>query len=163
MLIGGVDESILKTGTITARVDSSDTELYICRPLTFNTKSVVKVAVEPMQPSELPKMLEALRKIDKSYPLVKTKVEESGEHVLLGTGELYLDCVLHDLRKVYTEIEVKVADPVVSFAETVVETSSVKCFAETPNTQYVLGRDGNGFPCAAEGGSVQCVSTNTLS
>lgn len=26
-----------------------------------------------------------------------------------------------------------VADPVVSFCETVVETSSLKCFAETPN------------------------------
>ena len=29
--------------------------------------------------------------------------------------------------------EIKVADPVVSFCETVVETSSLKCFAETPN------------------------------
>ena len=41
-----------------------------------------------------------------------------------------MDCVLHDLRHVYTDIEVKVADPVVAFRETVVETSSVKCFAE---------------------------------
>jgi len=31
-------------------------------------------------------------------------VEESGEHVILGTGELYLDCVMHDLRKMYSEI-----------------------------------------------------------
>ena len=28
---------------------------------------------------------------------------------------------------------VQVSDPVVSFCETVVETSSLKCFAETPN------------------------------
>jgi len=33
-----------------------------------------------------------------------TQVEESGEHVILGTGELYLDCVMHDLRKMYSEI-----------------------------------------------------------
>lgn len=33
----------------------------------------------------------------------------------------------------FADIEVKVADPVVSFCETVVETSSLKCFAETPN------------------------------
>jgi len=98
----------------------------------------VKVAVEPINPSELPKMLEALRKINKSYPLATTKVEESGEHVILGTGELYLDCVLHDLRKMYSEIEIKVADPVVSFCETVVETSSLKCFAETPNKKNKL-------------------------
>jgi len=31
---------------------------------------------------------------------------------------------------VFAEVEVKVADSVVSFCETVVETSSLKCFAE---------------------------------
>ncbi len=67
------------------------------RPLKFNTQSVVKIAVEPVNPSELPKMLDGLRKVNKSYPLLTTKVEESGEHVILGTGELYLDCVMHDL------------------------------------------------------------------
>ena len=40
---------------------------------------------------------------------------------------------MQDLRELYAEGEVKVADPVVSFCETVVETSSLKCFAETPN------------------------------
>jgi U5 small nuclear ribonucleoprotein component len=49
-------------------------------------------------------MLEGLRKVNKSYPLLNTKVEESGEHVILGTGELYLDCVMHDLRRMYSEI-----------------------------------------------------------
>ena len=31
----------------------------------------------------------------------------------LGTGELHLDCIMHDLRKMYSDIDVKVADPVV--------------------------------------------------
>ncbi len=53
-------------------------------------------------------MLDGLRKINKTYPLSVTKVEESGEHIIIGTGELYLDCVLHDLRKMYSEIEIKV-------------------------------------------------------
>lgn len=39
------------------------------------------------------------------------QVEESGEHVILGTGELYLDCVMHDLRKMYSEIDIKVPLP----------------------------------------------------
>lgn len=29
--------------------------------------------------------------------------------------------------------DIKVSDPVVTFSETVVEVSSIKCFAETPN------------------------------
>jgi U5 small nuclear ribonucleoprotein component len=60
-------------------------------------------------------------------------VEESGEHIVVGMGEIYLDSAMKDLREVYADIEVKVADPVVVFAETVVETSALKCFAETPN------------------------------
>lgn len=64
----------------------------------------VTIVVEPVNPSELPKMLDGLRKVNKSYPLLNTRVEESGEHVVLGTGELYLDCVMHDLRKMYSEI-----------------------------------------------------------
>ena len=38
--------------------------------------------------------MEGLRKINKSYPLAVTKVEESGEHAILGTGELYLDSIM---------------------------------------------------------------------
>jgi len=59
------------------------------------------VACEPLNPSELPKMIEGLRKINKSYPMVQTKVEESGEHIVVGTGELYLDQIFNDLRTLY--------------------------------------------------------------
>lgn len=38
----------------------------------------------------------------------------------------------------YSDIDVKVADPVVSFCETVVETSQLKCFSETPNRKNKL-------------------------
>ena len=83
-------------------------------------------------------MLSGLRSINKSYPLVATKVEESGEHVIVGTGELYLDCVMHDLRRLFSEIEIKVSDPVTRFCETVLETSALKCYADTPNKKYVV-------------------------
>ncbi|KAG9457723.1 hypothetical protein H6P81_002231 [Aristolochia fimbriata] len=131
VLIEGVDASIMKTATLCPM--DLDEEVFIFRPLKFNTLPVVKTATEPLNPSELPKMVEGLRKISKSYPLAITKVEESGEHTILGTGEIYLDSIMKDLRELYSEVEVKVADPVVSFCETVVESSSMKCFAETPN------------------------------
>ena len=131
VLLGGVDESISKTATLAA--STIDEDLYIFRPIKHMTQSVLKVAVEPIAPSELPKMLSALRSVNKSYPLISTKVEESGEHVIIGTGELYLDCVLHDLRRLFSEIEIKVSDPVTRFCETVLETSALKCYADTPN------------------------------
>jgi U5 small nuclear ribonucleoprotein component len=134
VLLSGISPSISKTATL---VDPK-LEMSIFSPIRHVTQNVFKVAIEPVHPSELPKMLEGLRKINKSYPLATTKVEESGEHVLLGTGELYMDCILHDLRRQYTEIEIKVSDPVTRFSETVIETSALKCFAESPNKKNKL-------------------------
>ena len=133
VLLSGVDNSIVKTATIFPPRLPDDEEAYIFKPLKHFTESVFKVAVEPINPSELPKMLDGLRRVNKSYPLITTKVEESGEHIILGTGELYMDCVLHDLRRLYSEMELKVSDPVTRFCETVVETSAIMCYAVTPN------------------------------
>lgn len=133
VLLSGVDNSIVKTATLVAPQLTKSQEAYIFRPLKHLSEPVFKVSVEPINPSELPKMLDGLRKINKSYPLISTKVEESGEHIILGTGELYMDCVLHDLRRLYSEMEIKVSDPVTRFCETCVETSAVKCYALTPN------------------------------
>lgn len=133
VLLSGIDNSIVKTATIVPPKLPDDEDAYIFKPVKHFTESVFKVAVEPINPSELPKMLDGLRKVNKSYPLITTKVEESGEHVILGTGELYMDCVLHDLRRLYSEMELKVSDPVTRFCETVVETSAIMCYAITPN------------------------------
>ena len=86
--IEGIDASITKTATVTS-VDQVEMETF--RKLDFACESAIQVACEPLNPSELPKMIEGLRKINKSYPMVQTKVEESGEHIVVGTGELYLD------------------------------------------------------------------------
>ena len=159
VLLQGLDATIGKTATITGigdnhrnsqqpsshnddeDEDDHEDDCYIFAPLKFphvGGESIMKLAIEPLNPAELPKMVEGLRRVSKAYPMVTTKVEESGEHVVLGTGELYLDCVMHDLRQVYSDVEVKVADPIVAFRETVVDTSSVKCFAQTANKRNQL-------------------------
>lgn len=136
VLLDGVDASISKTATIVSKKLTEDA--FIFRPIQHLTESVIKIALEPSNPAELPKMLEGLRMINKSYPLAHTKVEESGEHVLLGTGELYMDCMLHDLRKLYSEVDIKVSDPVTRFCETIIDTSAIKCYADTPNKKNKL-------------------------
>lgn len=133
VLLSGISNSISKTATVIPPSLPADEEAYIFRPTKHFTESIMKVAVEPINPSELPKMLEGLRKCSKSYPQCTTKVEESGEHIILGTGELYMDCVLHDLRTLYAEMDIKVSDPVTRFSETVTETSAIMCYAITQN------------------------------
>ena len=135
VLIEGVDASIIKTATVCAR-DSSETAIFT--PLNFGTNAIIKLAVEPLVPSDLPKMVKALQMINKSYPSASTVIEDSGEHVIFGTGELHLDSIMHDLRKLFSDIEVKVADPVTKFCETVIETSALKCFGESNNKKNKL-------------------------
>ena len=62
VLIEGIDEPITKTATIVGLTDDCE-EAEIFRPLKHNTISVMKIACEPINPSELPKMLNALRKV----------------------------------------------------------------------------------------------------
>lgn len=133
VLIQGVDSSITKTGTIYQTNELDEEEMHIFKPIKYLGEPVLKVAVEPYNPSELPKMLDGLLSIAKSYGAVQTKAEESGEHVIIGTGEMYMDCVLHDLRTVYANMHVKVSDPVAKFAETCLETSAIRAYTETPN------------------------------
>lgn len=136
MLISGVDKSITRSATIVqVENDSPDEDVYPLQPIQYRTEAVVKIACESIIPSEHPKMQEGLTKVSKSYPLAEVKVEESGEHLIFGTGELYLDCILHDLRKLYSEIEIKVSDPSVRFSETVVSTSSIISTCESANRQ----------------------------
>jgi hypothetical protein len=78
-------------------------------------------------------MLDGIRKINKSYSMLTTKVEESGENVLIGNGELYMDQVLKDLRQMYANIKIMISDPSVTLCETIIDTSNIKCYSETPN------------------------------
>lgn len=46
---------------------------------------------------------------------------------------MHLESILHDIRNLYSDIEVRISDPCVVFCETVAETSGIPCFADTPN------------------------------
>lgn len=121
-IVGGIETINTKGASIFEA--SSGESLRLFKGLNYGEKSVFKVSIEPEKPAELPKLLEGLRKLSRSYLALVVKVEESGEHVLLAPGELYLDCALHDLRNFYTDdLAIKVSDPVSKFSETCVETS----------------------------------------
>ncbi|CUM45446.1 uncharacterized protein AC631_02080 [Debaryomyces fabryi] len=126
VLISGIDSIISKGATLYDNTDlPSDFKIF--RPSSYERQSVFKVAIEPANPSELPKLLEGLRKLNKAYLACTIKVEESGEHVLFGPGEIYLDCMLHDLRNFFTDdLEIKVSDPMTKFSETCIDTSAIK-------------------------------------
>merc|ERR1719456_898903 len=124
----GVDQYILKSGTIT------DIETaHNITAMKYSVSPVVKVAVKPKDGKDLPKLVEGLKKLSKSDPLVVCTTEESGEHVIAGCGELHVEICLKDLREEYAQCDFSVSDPVVSYCETVQSESSQTCLAKSPN------------------------------
>lgn len=99
----------------------------------FSVSPVVRVAVEAKNPADLPKLVEGLKRLAKSDPMVEIIIEESGEHIVAGAGELHLEICLKDLEEDHAQIPIKTSDPVVSYRETVTEKSSIMCLSKSPN------------------------------
>lgn len=64
----------------------------------FSVSPVVRVAVEPKVASDLPKLVEGLKRLARSDPMVQCIIEETGEHIIAGAGELHLEICLKDLQ-----------------------------------------------------------------
>lgn len=124
----GVDQYLLKSGTIT----TSETG-HTIRTMKFSVSPVVRVAVEPKTAADLPKLVEGMKRLAKSDPMVLCYTEESGEHIIAGAGELHLEICLKDLQEEYMGCEVKISDPVVSYRETIQAESSKTCLSKSPN------------------------------
>lgn len=126
----GVDKYIVKSATIT---DDGETP-HPLRDMKYSVSPVVRVAVEAKNPSDLPKLVEGLKRLAKSDPLVVCSIEESGEHIVAGAGELHLEICLKDLQEDFMNgAPLKISEPVVSFRETVSDVSSQQCLSKSAN------------------------------
>jgi elongation factor 2 len=99
----------------------------------FSVAPVVRVAVEPKHPCDLPKLVEGLNRRAKSDPCIVCSFEETGEHIIAGCGELYLEICLKDLEEVYAQVPIKKSPPVVSFRETVTRLTDTVCMSKSAN------------------------------
>jgi len=124
----GVDQYLLKSGTIATEEDAC-----CIKTMKFSVSPVVRCAVEPKNSADLPKLVEGMKRLAKSDPMVLCYTEESGEHIIAASGELHLEICLQDLQNDFMGTEVKVSDPVVSFRETCTAKSSETCLAKSAN------------------------------
>jgi elongation factor 2 len=127
----GLDQFITKNATLT---NEKAEDAHPIKAMKFSVSPVVRVAVEPKVASDLPKLVEGLKRLSKSDPMVQCTIEETGEHIIAGAGELHLEICLKDLQEDFMGgAEIRISDPVVSFRETVTATSNHICMAKSPN------------------------------
>ena len=100
MSLVGVDEAILKQGTI-----STSAQAHTIRSMKYSVSPVVRVAVNAKNPADLPKLVSGLIKMSKADPLVQV-INTETEHIICGSGELHLEICLKDLVEDYAKIEI---------------------------------------------------------
>ena len=61
---------------------SANKEAHNMKQMKFSVSPLVRMAVEPKNPADLPKLVEGLNRLAKSDPLVQCMMEESGEHII---------------------------------------------------------------------------------
>ncbi len=87
--------------------------------LFYISEPVVTIAIEPKRSGDLPKLVDALRKLAIEDPTLKVFInEETGEYLISGMGTLHLEIVLWDLKQ-RTGLEVITSPPIVRYRETI--------------------------------------------
>ncbi|XP_020603142.1 elongation factor-like GTPase 1 isoform X1 [Orbicella faveolata] len=113
--IGGLESHVLKSATISSTVS--------CPPFTalpIEARPIVRVAVEPVHPADMPALARGMRLLNQADPCVETLVQETGEHVIVGAGEVHLQRCIDDLKQRFACIKLNVSAPIVPFRETIV-------------------------------------------
>jgi elongation factor 2 len=83
------------------------------------TESVVTVAIEPKNPQQLTKLIDALYKLHLEDPSLIVKInEETGEYLLNGVGTLHIEIALTLLKDLYG-LDVVASPPVIVYRETI--------------------------------------------
>ncbi|KAJ0056722.1 hypothetical protein NL108_012665 [Boleophthalmus pectinirostris] len=129
--IGGLEEFVLKSATL-----STSPACPPFTPLNFEATPIVRVAIEPKHPSEMPKLVQGMRLLNQADPCAEVLIQETGEHVLVTAGEVHLQRCLDDLRDRFAKIEISASEPIIPFRETVVRPPKVDMVNEEMGRQH---------------------------
>ncbi len=84
----------------------------------YVSEPVVTIAVEPKHPKDLPKLVEALRRLTVEDPNLIVKInEETGETLMAGMGVLHLEIATSLLQE--AGLEITTTQPLINYRETV--------------------------------------------
>lgn len=121
----GIDHAIAgETFSSVKDVPAFESIKYVSEP-------VVTIAIEPKHPKDLPKLVEALRRITVEDPNLIVKInEETGETLLSGMGVLHLEIATSLILE--TGLEITTTQPLINYRETI-RNSAGPIMSKSPN------------------------------
>lgn len=119
--IAGLAGHIFKSGTLCSQLEGG----VNLAGINMGSQPIVRVALEPVNPTDLDKMIHGMRLLEHSDPCAQYEVLESGEHVILTAGELHLERCLKDLRERFAKCEIQAGEPIVPYRESIVSAAEM--------------------------------------
>ncbi|KAJ3105210.1 Cytoplasmic GTPase/eEF2-like protein (ribosomal biogenesis) [Phlyctochytrium planicorne] len=110
--ISGIEADVLKTATLSTTLKCPSFGKVT------GDAPILRVALEPENPSQIGKLVQGLQLLNQADPCVEVFLQETGEHVIVTAGELHLERCIKDLRERFAKIEIQVSPPIVPFRET---------------------------------------------
>ena len=106
-------------------------DVAIFEGIKYVSEPVVQIAVEAKFPKDLPKLVEALRRITIEDPNLVVKInEESGETVIAGMGVLHLEIATSLIAD--AGVQIVTSQPLINYRETIQNESEV-VMSKSPN------------------------------
>lgn len=119
--IAGLEGHILKSGTLCSELEGG----VNLAGVNMASQPIVRVALEPLNPGDLGKMIHGMQLLEQSDPCAQYEVLESGEHVISTAGELHLERCLKDLRERFARCEIQAGEPIVPYRESIVSAAEM--------------------------------------
>ncbi|KAK6200093.1 translation elongation factor 2/ribosome biogenesis protein RIA1 [Scheffersomyces amazonensis] len=116
----GLEKAILKNGTLSSPIEDDKPYINLASTSTLiHNKPILKIAIEPTNPSKLEKLERGLDLLAKADPVLEWYIDDdSGELIMCVAGELHLERCLKDLQERFAKgCEVSVKEPVIPFRE----------------------------------------------
>uniref|UniRef100_A0A0E0NG55 Elongation factor-like 1 n=1 Tax=Oryza rufipogon TaxID=4529 RepID=A0A0E0NG55_ORYRU len=114
LAIEGLGHHVLKNATLSSTKN--------CQPFSgmmFQVSPMLKVAIEPSNPSDLGALVKGLKLLNQADPFIEYTVSERGEHVLAAAGEIHLEHCIKNLQERFARVQLEVSKPLVSFKDTI--------------------------------------------
>ncbi|MCW4026904.1 MAG: elongation factor EF-2 [Candidatus Bathyarchaeota archaeon] len=101
--------------------------------IAYVSEPVVTIALEPKRATDLPRLVDVMRRLSIDDPNLMTTVnKETGEYLLSGMGELHLEIAVKFMKDYAPGLDITTSKPIVVYRETVSKPGTV-ALAKSPN------------------------------
>ncbi|WWC70408.1 uncharacterized protein I206_104358 [Kwoniella pini CBS 10737] len=124
--IGGLERVVPRSATLWAPTSEGieeikeDAGLVNLAGVNLLSAPIVRVALEPENPSDMPKLIRGLQILNQADPCAEYFVQETGEHVIITAGEIHLQRCIKDLQERFAKCPIQQSAVIVPFRESAV-------------------------------------------